>query len=108
MLDMGQDLVGGEDNFRGIGRILDVIGQGFRDLCVPTNCAPVKDTNRRWVCPSLQFVLDRSVNQFSGRLEDENPVLFSDEFAGSLNYLFRLAGAAGSGTVFDTQMNADW
>jgi len=62
----------------------------------------VKETNRRWVCPSLQFLFDGLINQFSGWLEDENPLVFPDEFAGSLDYLMGLAGTARGGTIFDT------
>ena len=82
--------------------MLDVICQGFRDLCGLANCAPVEDTNRRWVYQGLQFLVDGSINQISGWLEDENSVVISDEVTGSVNYLMGLAGAAGSGTVFDT------
>jgi hypothetical protein len=45
---------------------------------------------------------DRPVNQFPGWLKDENSVVISDEFTGSVDDLMGLAGAAGSGTVFDT------
>jgi hypothetical protein len=101
MLDVRQDLVRGEHNFGGIGRVLDVIGQGLGDLCIPADCAAVKDTNRRWDCPSLQFVLDRSVNQFSGWLEDEDSLAFPDKFTDPLDYQMGLAGTARGGTIFD-------
>jgi hypothetical protein len=42
---------------------------------------------------------DRPVNQFPGWLKDENSVVISDEFTGSVDDLMGLAGAAGSGGV---------
>jgi hypothetical protein len=62
----------------------------------------VEDTNRRWVYQGLQFLVDGSINQLSAWLEDENPVEFSDEFTGSVDYLMGLAGAAESGAELDT------
>jgi hypothetical protein len=50
----------------------------------------------------LEFFPDRPVNQFPGGLKDENSVVISDEFTGSVNYLMGLAEAAGSGGVFYT------
>jgi hypothetical protein len=45
---------------------------------------------------------DRPVNQFPGWLKDENSVVISDEFTGSVDYLMGLAGAARSGAELDT------
>jgi hypothetical protein len=62
----------------------------------------VEDPNLRWTWKGLEFFPDRPVNQFPGWLKDENSVVISDEVAGSVDYLTGLAGAARSGTVFDT------
>ena len=100
-LDVGQNLMRGEDNFRSIGSLPNVIGQGLRNLAISYG-ASMKDPNLRWIWPRLEFFPDCPVNQFPGRLEDENSVVISDEFTGSVDYLMGFAGAARSGTVFDT------
>jgi hypothetical protein len=62
----------------------------------------VEDPDRRWIRPSGHLLLDRPLNQFPGRLEDENSVVILDEFTGSVDCQMGLAGAARSGAELDT------
>jgi hypothetical protein len=90
-----------QDDFRNSRRLPNVIGQGLRNLAI-SHGASMKDPNLRWIWTRLEFLPDRPVNQFPGRLKDKNSAVILDEFTGSVDYLMGLAGAAGSGTVFDT------
>ena len=97
---MGQNLMCRQDNFRNIRSLPDVVGQGLGDVAI-FHGASVKDPNLRLIWTRQDFFPDRPVNQFPGRLKDQNSVVISDEFAGLLDYLMGLAGAARGGTVFD-------
>jgi hypothetical protein len=101
LFDVGQNLMRCEDDFWNIGSLPEVVGQGLRNLAI-SHGPSVEDPNLRWIYPRMEFFPDRPVNQFPGRLEDENSVVSSDEFTGSVDYLMGLAGAAGSGAIFDT------
>jgi hypothetical protein len=101
VLDVGKNLMGSEDNLGKIRRLANVIGQGFRDFPI-THGALVKDPNRRRVYPRRHFLSDRPVDQFPGRLKDDNPLSGTSEFTGSVDDLIGFAGSAGSGGVFDT------
>jgi hypothetical protein len=54
----------------------------------------VKHTPSRGIFSGSQLGYGSSINQFSGRLKNKDPFPFADEFAGFLNYLMGLAGAA--------------
>jgi hypothetical protein len=97
VLDVRKDLMRSEDNLRNVRRLSDVIGQGFRYLAVSYGASVEHPSWTR-----LEFFPDRPVNQFPGWLKDKNSVVISDEFTGSVDCLMGLAGAAGSGAVFDT------
>ena len=61
-LDVGQNLMRGEDNFRSIGSLPNVVGQGLRNLAISYG-ASMKDPNLRWIWPRPEFFPDRPVNQ---------------------------------------------
>jgi hypothetical protein len=72
LLDVGQHLMRCQDDFWDIGSLPDVVGQGPRNLAISYG-APVEDP-KQWIWPRLEFFPDRPVNQFPGRLENENHV----------------------------------
>jgi hypothetical protein len=90
-----------QDNFRNIGGLPGLVGQGLRNLAI-SHGSSVEDPNLRRIWPRPDFFPDRPVYQFPGWLKDKDSVVISDEFTGSVDYLMGLAGAARSGTVFDT------
>ena len=101
VLNVRKHLMSCQDDFRNFRGLPDVVGQGLGDVAV-SHGSSVEDPDLRRIRPSGHLLLNRPLNQFPGRLEDENSVVISDEVTGSVDYLMGLAGAAGSGTVFDT------